>query len=89
MPVPDRDIGFFAQIVEADELVIDERLEGANVEGATLAGGFSQNSVRMGKKAASVLPDAVEAVRSTLSCVLKMASAAATWMERRLSQSWE
>ena len=30
-----------------------------------------------------------DAVRSTLSCVLKMASAAATWIERRLSQSWE
>ena len=38
MPVPDRDIGFFAQIVEADELVIDERLEGANVEGAHACG---------------------------------------------------
>ena len=89
MPVPDGDVGFFAEVVEADELIVDERLEGANVEAPTLAGGFSQNSVRMGKKAASVLPEAVDAVRSTLSCVLKMASAAATWIERRLSQSWE
>ena len=79
MPVPDRDIGLFAEVVEADELII----------APTLAGGFSQNSVRMGKKAASVLPEAVDAVRSTLSCVLKMASAAATWIECRLSQSWE
>ena len=62
MPVPDGDVGFFAEVVEA---------------------------VRMGKKAASVLPEAVDAVRSTLSCVLKMASAAATWIERKLSQSWE
>lgn len=89
MPVPDRDIGLFAEVVEADELIIDERFEGADVEAPTLAGGFSQNSVRMGKKAASVLPEAVDAVKSTLSCVLKMASAAATWIERRLSQSWE
>ncbi len=54
----------------------------------TLAGGFSQNSVRMGKKAASVLPDAVWAVSSTWSSVSKMASPAATWMPRRLSHSW-
>ena len=38
MPVPDGDIGFFAQVVEADELVVDERLEGANVEGAHACG---------------------------------------------------
>ena len=78
VPVPDGDVGLFAEVVEADELVVDERFERANVEAPTLAGGFSQNSVRMGKKAASVLPEAVDAVRSTLSCVLKMASAAAT-----------
>ena len=51
----------------------------------TLAGGSSENSVKMGKNAASVLPEAVLAVSSTFSLVLKMASAAATWMERRLS----
>ncbi len=28
MPVPDRDIGLFAEVVEADELIIDERFEG-------------------------------------------------------------
>ena len=33
MPVPDRDIGLFAQVIETDELIIDECLEGANVEG--------------------------------------------------------
>ena len=38
MPVPDGDIGFFAQVVEADELVVDERLEGTNVEGAHACG---------------------------------------------------
>lgn len=38
MPVPDRDIGLFAQVVEADELVVDERFEGANVEGAHACG---------------------------------------------------
>ena len=38
MPVPDRDIGFFAQIVEANELVVDECLEGANIEGAHARG---------------------------------------------------
>ena len=76
VPVPDGDIGLFAQIVEANELVVDECLEGANIEGANACG--------------RVLPKlGQDAVRSTLSCVLKMASAAATWMERRLSQSWE
>ena len=54
----------------------------------TVAGGSSSKSVRMGKNAASVLPEAVEAVSSTLLSVLKMASAAATWMARRFSQSW-
>ena len=38
MPVPDGDVGFFAQVVEADELVIDERFEGADVEGAHARG---------------------------------------------------
>ena len=52
----------------------------------TLAGGSSEKRVMMGKKAASVLPEAVEAVSSRFSSVLKMASAAATWMARRLSQ---
>ena len=46
----------------------------------------SENRVMMGKKAASVFPDAVEAVSRTLSSVLKMASAAATWIARRFSQ---
>ena len=44
----------------------------------TEAGGSSENRVMMGKKAASVLPEAVEAVSSRLSSVLKIASAAAT-----------
>ena len=52
----------------------------------TDAGGFSQNSVRMGKNAASVLPDAVDAQRRTWSSLLKMASPAATWMPRSESQ---
>ena len=34
MPVPDGDIGFFAEVVEADELVVDERFEGGDVEGS-------------------------------------------------------
>ena len=38
MPVPDGDVGFFAEVVEADELIVDERLEGANVEGAHACG---------------------------------------------------
>ena len=38
MPVPDRDIGLFAEVVEADELIIDERFEGADVEGAHARG---------------------------------------------------
>ena len=44
----------------------------------TVAGGSSQRFVRMGKNAASVLPEAVEELRSTLASVLKIASAAAT-----------
>ena len=43
----------------------------------TLRGGSSSKRVRMGKKAASVFPEAVEAVSSTLSSVPKMASPAA------------
>ena len=38
MPVPDRDIGLFAQIVEAYKLIVDERFERANVEGAHTRG---------------------------------------------------
>ena len=38
VPVPDGDIGLFAQIVEANELVVDERFEGANVEGTHARG---------------------------------------------------
>ena len=38
MPVPDRDIGLFAEVVEADELISDERFEGADVEGAHARG---------------------------------------------------
>ena len=38
VPVPDGDIGLFAQIVEANELVVDECLEGANIEGANACG---------------------------------------------------
>ena len=83
MPTPDGDVLLVAEILQAEELIIDEGLEAP-----TLAGGFSSKSVRMGKNAASVLPDAVDAVSRTLSSVLKIASAAATWMPRRFSQSW-
>ena len=38
MPVPDRDIGLFAEVVEANELVVDECFEGTNVEGAHARG---------------------------------------------------
>ena len=38
MPVPDGDVGFFAQVIETDELIIDECLEGADVEGAHACG---------------------------------------------------
>ena len=38
VPVPDGDIGLFAQIVETNELVVDECLEGANIEGAHARG---------------------------------------------------
>ena len=38
MPVPDGDVGFFAEVVEADKLIIDECLEGANIEGAHACG---------------------------------------------------
>lgn len=89
MPVPDRDIGLFAEVVETDELIIDERLEGADVEGAHACGRVLPKLGQDGKEGCLGFPEAVDAVRSTLSCVLKMASAAATWIERRLSQSWE
>ena len=49
-------------------------------------GGSSEKRVRMGKKAASVLPDAVDADKRTWQSVLKMASPAATWTARRDSQ---
>lgn len=38
MPVPDRDVGFFAQVIETEELIIDECFEGADVEGAHARG---------------------------------------------------
>ena len=38
VPVPDGDIGLFAEVVEANELVVDECFEGANVEGAHARG---------------------------------------------------
>lgn len=38
MPVPDGDVGLFAQVIETDELIIDECLEGADVEGANACG---------------------------------------------------
>ena len=49
-------------------------------------GGCSCNSVMIGKKAASVLPAAVEAESRTLASVLKMASPAAAWMARSACQ---
>ncbi len=51
-------------------------------------GGSSDIRVRMGKKAASVFPEAVEDVKRTLLSVLKTASAAAIWTPRRESQPW-
>ena len=59
---------------------------GAMYSTPTLAEGFSSSSVRMGKKAASVLPEAVEAVRSTFSSVPKMASPAAFCTPRSVCQ---
>ena len=38
MPVPDGDVGLFAQVIETDELIIDECLEGADVEGVNARG---------------------------------------------------
>ena len=52
----------------------------------TVFDGSSSSSVRIGKKAASVLPEAVDAVSSTFSSVPKMASPAAFWTARRLCQ---
>ena len=51
----------------------------------TVRGASSENSVSIGKNAASVLPDAVEADNNTFSSVLKIASPAATWIARRFS----
>ena len=59
---------------------------GAMYSTPTLWGGSSSSKVRMGKKAASVLPEAVEAVRSTFSPVPKMASPAAFCTPRRACQ---
>ena len=61
-------------------------LRGAIYSTPTVAEGFSSSRLRMGKKAASVLPEAVEAVKSTFSSVLKMASPAAFCTARRLCQ---
>ena len=74
MPVPHRDIRLPAEVVEPLELIVDQRLQGADIN----RGISSVNSVRMGKKAASVFPDAVEAESSRLSSVLNTASPAAT-----------
>ena len=61
-------------------------LSGAMYRQPTEAGGSSEKSVMIGKKAASVLPEAVEAVSRRFSSVLKITSAAATWLARRFSQ---
>ena len=61
-------------------------LSGAIYSTPTDSEGFSSSSVRMGKKAASVFPEAVEAVSSTLSSVPKIASPAAFCTARRLCQ---
>ena len=42
-----------------------------------------------GDETTTMPPEAVEAVSSTFSSVLKMASAAATWIDRRFSQLCE
>ena len=52
----------------------------------TLEGGFSQSSERMGKKAASVLPLAVEEVSRRWFPVRNSVRAAATCTPRRESQ---
>ena len=52
----------------------------------TLLGIFSVKRVRIGKNAASVLPEAVEAHSSTLQSVLNTASPAATCTARSDSQ---
>jgi hypothetical protein len=49
----------------------------------TDAGGFSDSKVSIGKKAASVFPEAVDAERSTFSSVSNIASQAATCMPLR------
>ena len=56
-------------IMKVCDILLHDRME---------EGGSSEKSVRIGKNAASVFPDAVDAESSTLSSVLKMASPAAT-----------
>jgi len=51
--------------------------------------GCSERSVRIGKKAASVFPEAVEEARRRFSSLSKIACAAASWIERKLSQPCE
>ena len=52
----------------------------------TDCGIFSENMVIIGKKAASVLPEAVDAVRRRFSSVLNKTSPAATCIALRFSQ---
>ena len=59
---------------------------GAMYKAPTLFGGSSSSSVRIGKNAASVFPDAVEAHRSTWSSVPKIASPAAFCTPRSACQ---
>ena len=61
-------------------------LRGAIYSTPTVWDGSSSSSVRMGKNAASVLPEAVEAVSRTFSSVPKIASPAAFCTARRLCQ---
>ena len=61
-------------------------LSGAIYSTPTDLGGSSSSRLRIGKNAASVLPEAVDAVSRTLFSVLKIASPAAFWTARMLFQ---
>ena len=61
-------------------------LRGPMYNAPTEVGGSSEKRVIIGKNAASVLPDAVEAQSSTFLSVLKIASPAATCIALKDSQ---
>ena len=78
VPVPHRDIRFGAQVVQPGKLVVDQRFQRANIDAAHAGGHILGKQGDDGKERRFPLPEAVEAVSSTFSSVLKMASAAAT-----------